>query len=142
MLFQPLNEQEVLNLLPEGEYDFHVIDAEDTRSRAGSEMIKLTLTITDKNGKARTVFDYLLPALMYKVKHFSDASGLEEKYESGGYSAGDCIGKRGRLKLVIDQPTNSNYPPKNVVKDYLKNGTKTEDKQPAENNFIDDPLPF
>jgi len=40
MRFQPKTEAEVLNLLPAGEYDFLVKDAEDKTSQAGNDMIK------------------------------------------------------------------------------------------------------
>ena len=44
---------------PPGDYDFVVQDASEGISNAGNEQIKLTLQVYNRNGNARTVFDYL-----------------------------------------------------------------------------------
>lgn len=150
MNFNPLSETEVLNLIPAGEYDFLVKEAEDRHSKTGNEMIKLTLAIWDANGNERIVFDYLLDKLMYKVKHFADAVGLEEKYLAGGYSAQDCLNLSGRCKVIVDEPEeNSPYPPKNSIKDYCKADKNaavklSSNKAPQKESepFIDSDLPF
>lgn len=142
MQFQPLSESEVLNLLPEGEYDFLVENAEDKVSKSGNDMIKLNLAIWDNQNIKHVVFDYLLAQLMYKVKHFADATGLQDKYESGGYLASDCLNKTGRCKIVIQEDNNSSYPPKNVIKDYMKGKEDSQLKLGAKDEFIDSDLPF
>ena len=45
--FQPKTEEELKTfvLLPEGEYDFDVIGAEEQTSKSGNAMIKLTLKV-------------------------------------------------------------------------------------------------
>ncbi len=116
--FQPLDEKDILNLLPPGEYDFRVKAAEDTISKSsGNPMIKLAIAIQSTDSE-RVIFDYLMSALMYKVKHFCDATGLEDKYQAGTFSAADCINRKGRLKLKIDE--SEGYAPKNAVQDYVK----------------------
>ena len=147
MKFNPLPESEVLNLLPVGEYEFYVKDAEDTVSqKSGAEMIKLTIAVIDKNGNERTVFDYLLESMMYKVKHFADAVGLEAEYEAGGYSAASCKNRSGKCKIIIDQPEEgSPYNPKNAVKDYVKRNPDAEPikREPEkEKELFDEDLPF
>ena len=142
MRFNPLSEEEVLNLLPEGEYDFVVQAAEDKVSQKGNDMIKLTLGIWDKKGQEHTVFDYL--AMMFKIKHFADATGLESLYQSGGYDASDCLGKSGKCKVLQEEGKGA-FPPKNIVKDYIKSdgshiSIPAQNKEPSFDNEND--IPF
>lgn len=149
MRFQPLSEVELLNLLPDGDYDFLVKAAEDTVSKkSGAPMIKLTLSIWDTNNYERTVFDYIMPAIMRKLKHFADAIGIEDLYEAGGYSANDCVNKSGKCKIITDMKEGSTFDPSNVVKDYIKRDPNSSapperliDKQADTSGFADD-VPF
>lgn len=136
--FKPVSEAEAMGLLPEGVYDFQVKSAEDCVSKKGNPMIKLGLTIWDKEGRERQVTDYLMAAMMFKLKHFCDAVGLEEKYKAGSFAALDCLNKSGKCKLKIEE--SDGYQPKNSVKDYLKSQEAVKAKNEAE--FLDDPLPF
>lgn len=140
---------EVLNLLPAADYDFLVKNAEDTVSqKTGKPMIKLTLAIWDNHNKERTVYDYLMPSMMYKVKHFADSIGIEDLYAAGGYEANDCINKSGRCKIVVDMKEDSQFPPSNVVKDYIKRseGQKNNASAPsapeAGHPAFSDDIPF
>jgi hypothetical protein len=149
MKFKPLSESEVLNLLQPGEYDFVVEMAEDKISKSGNEMIKLQLSIWDNMNIKHTVFDYLLEQIMYKVKHFSDSVGLTEEYKNGGFTAINCLNLSGRCKIIIDENPDSNYPPKNAVKDYIfsKSPIKlksdiTLNKNEQIDKSLDDDLPF
>lgn len=133
MRFKALNDSELMNLLPEGEYDFVVKDAQDTLSKAGNEMIKLKLCVSDN----RIIFDYLLEAMSHKLKHFAQAVGLDDKYNAGGFEAADCIDRRGRC-LIVKEEGIGNFGPKNSVRDYCKANpvnVKQED-------FTDDQIPF
>lgn len=148
--FQPQTEEEVLNLLPAGIYDFVVKEAIDTYSKAsGNPMIKLSLELVDASGKERVMTDFILTAFMKKIKHFCDATNLIDKYNSGTLSAEDCIGKTGKLNLIVEE-YKSNL--KNSVEDYIKNSGNqpknslyraiTETQPPAASSFVDDDLPF
>ena len=119
--FQPETEEQVLNLLKDGVYDFSVSEAKDAISkRTGNPMIKLTLVIWDKNGDKRFITDYIMTSYMRKLKHFCDATGLIDKYNEGSLTATDCLDKTGKLKLVIKNEIDSPYPPQNEVQDYVK----------------------
>lgn len=148
MKFQPLSEVDVLNLLPAGEYDFVVADAKDDISKSGNEMIKLTLTVIDNMNRERTVYDYLLPSMMHKVRHFAYAVGLEKEYESGGYTAYQCKNKSGKCKIIVVDEPESSYPPRNNVKDYIKADAsnpvklKSPEMPKADPLFQDSDLPF
>lgn len=141
--FVPQTEQEILNLMPAGIYDFYVNQAELTTSKkSGKPMIKLDLRVLDANGTEKVVIDYLIDTMMYKVKHFCDSVGLEAEYLSGVFDADMCIGKNGKCKIIIDEPEiDSPFNAKNAIKDYVKRD-KNAPKEP-EKPFIDDEkLPF
>lgn len=121
MQFTPRSEKEVsqYSLIPKGEYDFEVLEAEDCVSKnSGNEQIKLKLGLY-VGDKRRLVWDYLLPALEYKLRHFCDSVGLLAKYENGTLTAEDCVGRSGKCKIDIQRDPGGFYEDKNVVKDYV-----------------------
>jgi hypothetical protein len=121
MRFTPKTEDEIAKegLLPEGTYGFEVFEAEDTISKKGADMIHVKLKVFDGDGGYRYVDDYLLEALLYKLKHFADACGLADEYARGEFQAADVIGKTGEVKIVVGQDKEKLYPPRNNVKDYV-----------------------
>jgi hypothetical protein len=116
--FQPKSEEEVLNLLKPSTYDFLIKQAENAVSKKGNSMIKLTVVVYDEQARERYITDYLMEAMLYKVKHFCDATGLEEKYQQGKFDAMDCINRTGKCKVRIEE--SDGYAPKNSIQDYLK----------------------
>jgi len=149
---KPLSREEMErgDLIPDGNYDFMVADAAETYSKAGSEMIKLTLKVWDKDGRERTIFDYLLDALPYKIAHFAEATGLFDKYQEGVLSADDCIGKSGECKIYIQKSKDPQYGDKNSVGDYLlpddaqvaKQERKAAEAKGQPVDDLNDDLPF
>lgn len=119
--FSPQSETEILNLIPDGEYDFVVYESVKHLSKSGNISIKLTLNVFDNNKQIHTIFCYLTSNFMFLLKHFCDSVGLEEAYSKGILSPEMCGGKRGRCKVIIeDAQEGTSYPPKNVIKDFLK----------------------
>ncbi len=122
MQFKPCSEQELADrkLWAKGVYPFEIIEAEEKRSKAGKTMIELHVTITDRNGQARTVRDYLLGEMPDHLRNCCIACGLLDKYETGVLSHDDFVGKRGRLQLTIEKAKkNSGWPDRNVIAEYL-----------------------
>jgi hypothetical protein len=119
MQFEPKTEKEIAEsrLLPKGEYDFEIIDAKETTSAAGNNMIELKLRVSNGNGLARTLTDYLLARRAAKLLNCCAACGLLDKYESGVVSDDDFPGKRGRLKLAVEKK--KGWPDRNVIADYV-----------------------
>lgn len=104
-------------MLPAGEYDFTVVSAVEKMSKSNNEMIELTLTIFSGVGE-RTMKDWLLDKLAWKVKHFAYAVGVEAAYEAGGLDASTLVGRSG--KVVIKQgKANGDFSARNEVKDYV-----------------------
>ena len=140
-----------MNIIEPGVYNFEVMKATDELSKSsGKEMIKLMLRMWDKNGSERIVFDYLLDSMPHKLKHFTDCTGLVDKYIFGDMSAEDCIGRTGKLELVIQKgkqkPDGSGmYNDSNSVKDYVK--VLSDDKKIAppiqvSGDDLNDDIPF
>jgi hypothetical protein len=109
-------------LLGKGEYDFVVTAAEERISGSGNTMIVLTLKVTNADGETTCVKDYLLAKMRRKLRQAALACGLGDKFETGSLSDVDFIGRRGRLRLKVDEDEKGEYPDKNVVDAYIAAG--------------------
>lgn len=150
MKITPKTEEEIkaMNLISPGIYEFEVFDAVDKISDAGNEMIMLKMLIIDENNRERWIYDNLLDAMAHKVRHFCEATGLLEKYNSELLVANDCIGKKAHLQIIIKKDKKGQYGDNNSVKDYIKSPeikssvTRPLPVSEKKNDFIDDDLPF
>jgi len=125
MKFTPKNEEELAidGLLPEGTYDFEVIEAENKTSKSGNEMIVLKLKVYDLNGGYRFVTDYLLEAFLPKLLSFAVTTNTRTAYEAGEYTSYDCLNTAGKVQIKIVPA--GEYPAKNEVKMYGEPKAKT-----------------
>jgi len=121
-------------LLPAGDYEVEVVDAEEGVSKAGNAQIKLKLRII-ADGMSVTTFDYL-GATSKKLRNFCLSMGLQEKYEHGEITDLDCANKRGHASVKVER--SEEYGDKNKVAFYID---KPEPKKPAE-DFTNDDVPF
>jgi hypothetical protein len=150
MKFLPKSDSELnnMNLIDPGIYPFEIVSASDKLSRNGNEMIEIKLKIWDSKGCEKIIFDYLLEAMSYKLKHFAESTGLIEEYEKGELIADDCIGKQGILELIIQKgkqkPDGGFYQDKNSVKDYFmtEKGAVKHAVSDAKSETFDDTMPF
>ncbi len=99
------------------EYDFEVRNAIDSMSKKGNDMIALELLVYTPTGKVREMKDWLVAAMEHKVRHFAFGTGMGDKYESGEYTAADCIGRQG--KVILREEKQEGYQPRLVVADYI-----------------------
>jgi len=141
MKFTPKKEEELGKksfVLPAGEYEFSVMSAEDTKSTAGNEMIKVKLAVYPPDGgKPSHVYDNLLEAMAYKLRHFAFAVGLGEEYSSGKLEASECAGRGGLVTLKVGEYQGK---PKNEVEDYRANGKPRRDNDTQEEDSTFDPF--
>jgi hypothetical protein len=121
MRFEAKSENDIRreSLVPAGEYGFEVLTSEDRISSRGSDMIYLKLIVYLPDGTQRHVRDWLIDKFAYKLRHFCEATGLIEHYNSGRLCSADCVGRSGRVKLGINEDKNGDYPPSNKVLDYV-----------------------
>lgn len=97
--------------------DFEVVRALDERSKAGSDMVHLTLKVFYNEGW-RLVDDYLLDAMPAKLRHFCERPALSAKYAAGAVTANDCLAITGKVRIGVEDKQDG-YLPKNKVQDYL-----------------------
>lgn len=142
MNFSPKTAEELqlAELIPEGEYDFKVLSAEDAVSKKGNDMLKLKLAVY-VGQREYHVFDYLLEAMAFKLRHFCESTGLMHQYEDGTLSANNVDGAAGIVVIELEKPKEgSKYGPKNVVSDYIsRDGVKIE-SEPAKTKSSQEPL--
>jgi hypothetical protein len=124
--------------LPEGDYDFEVLAAEEALSSKGSDMIKLKVKAF--SGSVETnIFDYLVftEKSQWKIYSFCKAVGLAEKFKAGEITDLDCQGRTGRAHIKVDK--SEGYDDKNVIGYYIE--AKAPGK-PLSKDEKDDDIPF
>lgn len=145
MKFEPKTDEQIAeeNLLPVGVYDFEIIKAQDKQSKAGNDMIELTLKVYSNDGGFKLVNDYLLESLPAKLKRASETCNLLDKYDLGELAAADFLDKSGRVKIGIQKGKEKEdksgfYPDRNNVAEYIKPVQKTPSI--ADSSYPDDSL--
>ena len=116
-------------LLDEGEYDFNIIQSSEEVSKAGNEMIKITLNI-NHSGKEYKINDYLLDNS--KTRNIYKSVGLLDLHNTGEVTSDSLYMKKGRCIVSISRDETGRYDDKNVVKNYI---TKKD------GDFLNDELP-
>lgn len=115
MRFDP---KDAVNLMPDGEYDAEIVDAEEQRSSKGNDMMKLTVRVFPGGGP-RIVFDYaVVPSTLYKLKQLAGAAGLADKFASGELQAEDVKGQSVRVTIGTE-PAKNGFDAKNKITRYL-----------------------
>lgn len=94
-------EEQTFKKIPEGTYRVRIDDAEMTQSKAGNDMIKLTIAVS---GQSRTVWDYIVfmpdnPSITNaKLTAIYDSFGIPD----GNMKLSDWAGKVGAAKVKHD----------------------------------------
>lgn len=145
MKFTPKTEAELAEegLFPAGTYDFDILEAEDTYSKAsGKDMIKLKLKVYGPNGRTQQVWDYIGEWALYKVSNLCKAIGLKDEYDAGELKAADMEGRSAKVKLAVEPA--GEWPAKNTAKDYLPAVSPASEPAPRAKVTanIDDEIPF
>ena len=146
MKFTSMTEEQIAasGLLPEGVYDFTIVEAIEKTSNSGNDMFQLKLNVFDpNNGNPIVVMDWILPSFPKKFKHIHDACGLLKQYQDGNVTTFDLEGKSGKLLLGIGKPyTDKNGLERvnNSVVDYVKRDNMIQ--QPLDKTLDNDEIPF
>lgn len=93
-------------VLPAGDYQFEVVNAEEKRSKAGNDMIELTLSI-----EGSKVYDNLVftEKAFWKVDQFLKSVGAHPgEGKSIDVEADDCVGQRGTVTLRVGKSDKGN----------------------------------
>lgn len=135
--FQPRSDEDLVNILPEGEHKFTVKKAAPHISKTTqNESVKLTLEFFKKNGTPVFVDVYLSPSFEVMIKDYCYSVGIGEDYETGGFNVDKQSGKSGIAKLVIEEQ--AGYDKRNKVVKFIR---RTNDSISNSDDFNDE-VPF
>ena len=145
MQFKPKSEEEdkkvkEFSLLPDGDYDFEVLGAEERFNTAGEPYIAMKLGVWDQGGRQQWVFSNLSASdvMLWKLRHFAGAVGIMDAYESGDINPANLISLGGKCKIYSRK--NSNGVLRNEVKDYIPRVSKPVNFSKALKNGINQPV--
>lgn len=84
-----------------GIHEFTVVNAQETQSKAGNDMISLELQVGDEGA---TVFDNLVstPKALWKIEQFCKCVGLD--FSRNELNETDCIGMAGKADFYLGEP--------------------------------------
>lgn len=131
-------------LLPEGIYDFEIIETSDRPSKKGNEMIMLKLCVFDTDGSQHYIFDYIVFGSNFgerKLRKAAEACGLMEIYDSGHLNDRSFFGATGKV-LLKRQDGNGEFPPKNVVGEYCPREAEAAPAPRSSREITGDDIPF
>ena len=108
------------SLLPDGEYRLTVVEAEETVSAKGNQMIALTLSGEGQSVRNDRIFEYLVSTrrAVFRIEQFCASAGLEKEFASGHLTADQCKGRIVRA-IVNTEKGRDGYGDKNRVAEYL-----------------------
>jgi hypothetical protein len=144
MKFKSKTEKEINegNLIPKGIYPFEVIDATNSVSKKGNDMIEATLRIFQPDGKTRQLTVYLMEAMPAQLFHFCTYCGLAAEYGNGTLDASQCEGKTGYVDIGIKEDKTGQYPPQNNVRDFVRPPALKPGTAPHPAASQDEDVPF
>ena len=136
--FAPKSDQELLDLLKDGEAQYIVVGAKVSTSQSGNEMLTLDLKVMDSTGKEKEIKDFLVESesMRWKIKNFCYSCGLENQYDHGRITINDLKERTGKL-IIKTTPATGKYRAKSSVDRYI-----THEKSGTDNFPFDDSLPF
>jgi hypothetical protein len=141
-------------LIPDGVYPFEVISAEDKKSKKGNDMIEMEVRLFMPDGTSRSMTDWIMEKMAFKLFHFCAYTGLSQKYDAGTLQSQDCVGRTGFAKVGIQADKSGQYPDRNTIADYVrtpemkKNGVvaskpeQTGTSPLVRNEALDEDVPF
>ena len=119
-------------LLANGEYECEIVDAEETVSKAGNDMLKLVICIYGNDGEQVRVYDYIVsPSTIYKLKSICRCCEIEF---DGILDEQLLIGRRMRVLTKIEPERTvegKTYAERNSIVKYVSGlGKKPTDIDP------------
>lgn len=146
MKFTPETDEqiELSKLIKEGRYRAKIFEARDKdsdgnplKTKKGAEKFDITLKLFIEDENIKFFDTNITPAYKKLLKHFCDASGLEEKYNQGNLTCQDCNDSNIEFIVEIVQKQLKNYEGKIIYVNNVSDYFKIEDEK-----FITDDLPF
>lgn len=126
-------------LVPDGEYEAVVSEAEETTSKKGSAMIKLMVKIWAR-GETFHIPDYIVsPSGLWKLRQLVTAIGMPDAFDKGSIEAKSLIGKNCLAFVRTRKDETGKYQDQNVISKYSPSAEAGDAIPPSES---DDELAF
>lgn len=141
------NELRAAGLLPNDWYPFEIVEATDTKSKAGNDMIALNVRVYRETGGHTFIPDWLLdsnPISAAKLRHCAVACDLTADYEHGTLPAELFVNRQGWAKVIIQKSKDEQYSDKNAIVDYAKEKPQPKGKgtKAAATDEAEDDIPW
>lgn len=130
----PMSEDEVLGMLPEGEYPA-LIKNITVRTGRKDPSKKYFVAEVEVDHKDKTFILQTWLALPFLLKHLYDSTGNGEKYKEKKLYAKDCIGCKTVVRIKKQAATDK-FPARHVVADFLTKPTENTELE------LNDDIPF
>ena len=123
-------------LIPDGEYEATVVEAEELKSKAGNAMLKLTIRVW-ANGNTFQLVDYVVnPSSLWKLKRLAGAVGLIDKFETGSFDPRELVGKNFLAGVKTKKDETAKYPDQNVIAKYSQSAPAPRPREPGEDDLL------
>lgn len=150
MRFQVLSDEELEKKkvkLKVGICSFEILKAEDHKTEAGNESIKLIVKVYDIEGNEATVFEYIGQNAQWKLKQLLSSIGKNDLYKSGDINPSDLEGGSGKCLVYLNKDRSGQFKDSFKIKEYYPDETGSN-KAPVKKAELpvptpdDDDIPF
>lgn len=144
-------EQEQLIIVPEGDYDFKIVDFQRAKAKSGANMAHVTMRVeTDKGASLIHEYIVLTSSQEWKISAFFRSIGQKKRGERVQMDWSKVDGAKGRAHVIVEDYTDSqgNEKQSNKISRYIdfieanQEAVKFGDSIQAELMADDDDLPF
>lgn len=120
--YPPLTDEQIvdsLGLIPKGVYPFLSTSAEYSLSKTdhSTQVVKLGLKIDTPSGRSEIVYTWLTEKMLYRIRHFWEASKCPQFLLTPPANEGDWVNRRG---FAVIDVKHDEYGVKNIVIDFIK----------------------
>ncbi len=97
-------EQEALIVVPEGDYDFRIVDFQRAKAKSGANMAHVTMRVESNEG-ASLIHEYIVltSSQEWKISAFFRAIGQKKRGERVTMDWTKVNGARGRAHVIVDK---------------------------------------
>lgn len=145
VLADKVREEQEARMIPEGIYEFTVIEANLGTSKKGYPMFSLKLNVFGNSGYPSLVYDWLLTNSAYsqlKFAKFMKSIGMEDLYNSGCVDEYQISNRSGFVKIIHESVVDKDGKPRTNLRvdEYVEKPTNYV--EPTKEEMPDDDIPF
>jgi hypothetical protein len=117
----PRSEDMTDDIWPDGTYPARIEKAEETRSKQGNDMLKLTVSVLSPDGQSQTVYDYITYKRkpdVQRLEGLTSAIGKREQHDKGALEPRHLEKREVSVMLGYETSRNPQYPDRNKILAY------------------------